>query len=62
MIENLRWSRVWSEPELHGLVRNGYAAEVDQCMHGLISERGVAHRKPTRFLASHEELLVDLDR
>ena len=26
------------------------------------AERGEAHRKPTRFLASHEELLVDLDR
>ena len=31
-------------------------------MYGLTSERGGAHRKPTRFLASHEELLVDLDR
>eukprot|EP00959_Pyramimonas_sp_CCMP1952_P339283 7106138-Pyramimonas_sp.AAC.1 len=30
-IENPRWSRVWNEPELQGLIRNGYAAEVDQC-------------------------------
>eukprot|EP00959_Pyramimonas_sp_CCMP1952_P186672 3903363-Pyramimonas_sp.AAC.1 len=31
-------------------------------MYGLTSERGVAHRKPTRFLASHKELLGDLNR
>ena len=43
-------------------MKQGFVAEIDQCMYGLVSESGRAHRKPTRFLASHEELLVDLDK
>ena len=43
-------------------MKQGFVAEIEQCMYGLVSESGRAHRKPTRFLASHEELLVDLDK
>ena len=51
LIENPRWSRAWSELELQRLVIQGFVAEIDQCIYGLVSESGRAHRKPTRFLA-----------
>ena len=62
LLENPKSSQAWKQPELQGLLERGYVTEVDQCMYGLMSSSGRPHRKPTRFLASHPELLFDLER